>query len=213
METNLKLIEAYVAGNDEALETLFFKRGYYDSCFFKAKRYLRNDYNDHDAHTVAEDTFLALREKNLLERVAIFEKGGRTEQGFRNYMLTIAENKAKDISARKSKGPSPLLNNDIADEPTEPPLSNGEEDSHLTDLLYQRAKQVDTCAESFKELEETNPEEKERKPLDSEFLEVWRSVGNGNYEPLREEFGLTDDQIRVTKQRIMRRLQRCLGID
>jgi|GEM_PF-5093790 len=209
METNLKLIEAYVAGDDEALETLFFTRGYYDSCFFKARRYLSDD---HDAHTAAEDTFLALREKNLLERVAIFEKGGRTEQGFRNYMLTIAENKAKDISAKKPKRPSPLLI-DIVSESTESPLSNGEEDPHPTDLFYQRAKQVDACAESIKERESTNPVEKGRKPLDSEFLELWRTVGDYDNEPFRKEFGMTDKQIRVTKQRIMRRLSRCLGID
>ncbi|MBX2891514.1 MAG: sigma-70 family RNA polymerase sigma factor [Saprospiraceae bacterium] len=208
----MHLIEAYVTGNDEALEALFFKKGYYDSCFFKARRYLHNDYNGHDAHTVAEDTFLALREKNLPERVIIFERGGRTEKGFRNYMLTIAQNKANDLGSDALKKPVSLPK-DIADKPEEAALPNGEDESHPSELLFQQAKKVDDCAESMKEIEATNPVERGRRPLDSEFLEVWRLVGDYDNGPLRDEFGLTDEQIRVTKQRIMRRLRRCLGID
>ena len=206
MKTNLELIEDYVAGEDDALGVLFFERGYYRDCYFKALLYVRSD---HDAHTVATDTFFALLDKSVEQRKELFEKGGRTEAGFRNYMLTIVENKAKNLYAQTPKSSDPVdaqLDN-RAETPTLEP-----DEIHPSELFFERVKQVDACAEKLKAAEVEDPKEAARKPLDSVFLELWRSVGDYDNTPLREEFGLDDEQIRATKQRIKRRLRRCLNI-
>jgi DNA-directed RNA polymerase specialized sigma24 family protein len=206
MKTNLQLIEAYVKGDDGALVTLFSERGYYGSCYFKALKYVREK---PDAHTVAGDTFLTLRAKSLEQRALFFERGGRTEAGFRNYMLTVAENKAKDQYARRPKPSTPI--GDSPKEPVETPATEPDE-PHPSELFFERNKQVDACAEKLKANESTDPKEAARKPPDSEFLELWRSVGDYDNGSLREAFDLSDEQIRITKQRIMRRLRRCLNI-
>lgn len=199
MKTSLQLIEAYVEGDGQALYTLFFERGYYMLCFNKARSRV---HDDHEAPTVAEDVYMDLQEKAVEQRRAFFEEGGRAERSFQNYVLSMTGNKVIDLHRRRQRRP-----------PTDPlgPATPDPPDKG-PDPILEHLDQLDTCIENMKANEAANPKEAARKPLDTEFLEVWLQTGTYDNQPLRERFDMDDRRVTTTKQRITRRLRRCFGI-
>jgi DNA-directed RNA polymerase specialized sigma24 family protein len=188
MGTNFDHIRAYIEGDDHALQMLFFKQGFSSLVFAKAFRLVWHPDKEGKARMVVSDVFMSLVSKSLEERTHNFE--GKTVQDFRNYLLSMANNKAVDINRREKN----IVFGINTPEGHEPP-----HDMDKIDETEEKLKRVRECASQT------------LSALDYEVYDFWLWKVYSE-QKLMQHFGWSDKELHTVKVRIMRRLRNCLGI-
>lgn len=189
------VVKLYLRGNLKVLEEMFYKHGYAERCIIIARKNLENL---EDCGSVATDVYMALYTKIP---VALQEKNKQNELTLRDFNLyfnRIATNKSIDFFKRNVRNqPNPI------DSDTQMPSDDDQ-------FLDENIEKLNICIDKLNAHEQNSAEESCRVPLDSEFLAQMMLVGPQNNQHLQDFFGLSENQVRTTKQRIMRRLRRCM---
>ena len=193
MKTNLGLIHDYALGIDEALGVLFCERDYYWLTYFKAYKQLGRF--SREAEDVVQNVILALLEKPVPTR--IFKFLFRPESNFRNYVLTMAGNKAIDL-IRKLKN----VGNESHGE-KKPVAESGY--PAVSDAVREARNNI---LERARRLYEQNSRNPDWDIEDLKYLELFLETGPRDIRTIVEKTGKTAEEIRTIKQRIKRRLEK-----